>query len=174
MATVPPVHSADPQITPFTKFRELTEKIHVAMLTTRRSDGLLHSRPMGTRRIEADGGLCFFTADDSGKVREIYHDQMVNVGYADPAQQLYVSVAGKATLSHDRAQIRELWTPELKEWFPQGADDPAIALICVEIQAVDYWEGSTMVSLLKFSPTPMAYTPTELDSRKGANPPLPR
>lgn len=153
----------DPQIAPFSKFQELTADIHVAMLTTRRADGLLHSRPMGTRKIEADGALWFFTADDSGKVQEIYHDQMVNVSYASPGSQKYVSVAGKATLSHDRARIREMWTPALKAWFPDGPNDPDLALIRVDIQAIDYWEGNgKLVSLLKFAKSAVTSTPSKL------------
>lgn len=162
----------DPQIAPFSKFRELTDKIHVAMLTTRRVDGLLHSRPMGTRQIEADGVLWFFTADDSAKVREIYHDQMVNISYAKPGDQIYVSVAGKASVVHDRAKIQELWTPVLKAWFPNGANDPDLALLRVEIQAIDYWEGSgRIVSLLKFAKSAVTSTPSKLGEHGKIVPP---
>src|SRR6187551_160290 len=130
-----------PRIAPFAKFRELTAGSHVAMLTTHGADGLLHSRPMGARAIEPDGALWFFTADDSGKVQEIYHDQMVNVSYLKPGGQVYVSVAGKASLSHERERMRALWTPALKAWFPEGVDSPHLALLRVDIQAIDYWEG---------------------------------
>lgn len=153
----------DPQLAPFSKFRELTEDVHVAMLTTRRADGLLHSRPMGTRKIESDGILWFFTADDSEKVHEIYHDQQVNVAYSAPESQVYVSVSGKATLSRDRVMIRELWTPVLKAWFPDGAEDPQLALIRVDIQSIDYWEGNgKIVSLLKFAKSAVTGKPSKL------------
>jgi general stress protein 26 len=153
----------DPQIAPFSKFRDLTADIHVTMLTTRRADGLLHSRPMGTRAIESDGALWFFTADDSGKVNEIYHDQMVNVSYIKPGDQVYVSVAGKASLSRDRAKIRELWTPVLKTWFSEGVDDPNLALLRVDIVAIDYWEGpGKIVSLLKFAKSAVTGTPSKV------------
>lgn len=162
----------DPQIAPFSKFRELTADIHVAMLTTRRADGLLHSRPMGTRAIEADGALWFFTADDSGKVQEIYHDQMVNVSYARHDDQVYVSVAGKASISHDRDKIRELWTPVLKTWFPDGADDPNLALLRVDIQAIDYWEGAgKIVTLLKFAKSAVTGTPSKVGDYGSIVPP---
>lgn len=153
----------DPKIAPFSKFQDLTANIHVAMLTTRGTDGRLHSRPMGTRRIEEDGILWFFTADDSGKVREIYHDQMVNVSYANPDDQVFVSVSGKASLSHDRARIQELWTPALKAWFTEGPDDPNLALISVQIEAIDYWEGcGKIVSLLKFAKSATTGKPSKL------------
>lgn len=165
-------HTHDPQVAPFSKFRELTDGIHVAMLTTRRADGLLHSRPMGTRAIEHDGLLWFFTADDSGKVQEIYHDQMVNVSYLNTSGQRYVSVAGKASLSRDRAKIRELWTPALKAWFTEGVEDPNLALIRVEILAIDYWEGpGKIVTLLKFAKSAVTGKPSELGDHGTIVPP---
>jgi len=162
----------DPQIAPFSKFRDLTADIHVAMLTTRRADGLLHSRPMGTRAIEADGALWFFTADDSSKVQEIYHDQMVNVSYLKPGDQIYVSVAGKASLSRDRARIRELWTPALKAWFSAGPDDPSLALLRVDILAIDYWEGpGKFVTLLKFARSAVTGAPAKVGDHGAIVPP---
>jgi general stress protein 26 len=162
----------DPQIAPFSKFRDLTADIHVTMLTTRRADGLLHSRPMGTRAIEADGALWFFTADDSGKVQEIYHDQMVNVSYVKPGDQVYVSVAGKASLSRDRAKIRELWTPALKTWFSEGVEDPNLALLRVDILAIDYWEGpGKIVTLLKFAKSAITGTPSKVGDHGSIVPP---
>lgn len=147
----------------FAKFRELTANIPVAMLTTRRADGLLHSRPMGTREVESEGVLWFFTADDSAKVEEIYYDQTVNVSYADPAAQIYLSVAGKATISRDRERMRALWTPLLKTWFPQGVDDPKLALLRIDIQAIDYWEGDgKLVSLFKMAKSALTSTPSKL------------
>jgi general stress protein 26 len=161
-----------PRIAPFAKFRELTAGIHVAMLTTNGTDGLLHSRPMGTRAIEADGALWFFTADDSGKVQEIYHDQMVNVSYLNSKDQIYVSVAGKAWLSHDRAKMRELWTPALKAWFTEGVEDPNLALIRVEILAIDYWEGpGKIVTLLKFAKSAVTKTPSKIGEHGKIVPP---
>ena len=161
-----------PKIAPFAKFRDLTAGIHVAMLTTRRADGLLHSRPMGTREIDADGALWFFTADDSGKVQEIYHDQMVNVSYLNPGDQIYVSVAGKATISRDRAKMRELWTPVLKAWFSEGVEDPSLALIRVDIQAIDYWEGpGKIVTLLKFTKSALTGNPSNIGEHGKIVPP---
>lgn len=153
----------DPQIAPFSKFQQLTADIHVAMLTTRDAEGQLHSRPMGTRKVETDGALWFFTADDSGKVREIYHDQKVNVSYAEPKKQIYVSVSGQATLVRDREKIRELWTPILKTWFPDGPDSAHLALLRVDIQGIDYWEGpGKMITLLKFAKNAVSETPAKI------------
>jgi general stress protein 26 len=53
----------------------------------------------------------------------------MNSADADPDRQRYVSVAGRAWLLRDRAKIDELWSPLYKAWFPDGKDDPELALL---------------------------------------------
>lgn len=131
------------------KLRDLIKDVNVAMVVTVGSDGALHSRPMATREIEPDGTLWFFTADDSLKAQEIADEHQVNVVYAEPHQQKYVSVSGTATLVHDSEKIRQLWMPMVKAFFPRGADDPRLALLRIEIEAAEYWDapGNRMVQL---------------------------
>ena len=126
------------------KLGELIRDSKVAMLTTAAPDGQLHSRPMATQvpdSEEFDGTLWFFTRDDSPKVAEIQEDEHVNVSYADSSSQNYVSVAGRATLVHDRGKIDELWSPIHKAWFPDGKDDPHLALLRVDAESAEYWDS---------------------------------
>jgi general stress protein 26 len=76
--------------------RELIEGIRFAMFTTRSSDGALYSRPMTTQNADADDPdagerLWFFMARSSDSVRELSADPNVNVSYADPGKDAYVS-----------------------------------------------------------------------------------
>jgi general stress protein 26 len=146
------------------KLRTLIKDVRVAMLTTVDADGTLHSRPMATQSQEFDGTLWFFTRRDSGKVDEVEKDHQVNVSYASPSDQHYVSVTGTARLVTDRAKIDELWSPVLKAWFPQGKDDPAIGLLKVDVDHAEYWDSpsSTMVKIagfIKAITTGRTYTP---------------
>mgnify|MGYP002780759054 FL=1 len=112
------------------------------MLTSIDTDGGLHSRPMATNReIDADGTLWFFTKEDSHKIDEIQRDQHVNVSFAAPDQQTYVSMSGTAHLIRDREKIQELWRPELKAWFPNEIDEPGIALLKVSVEKAEYWDS---------------------------------
>lgn len=134
---------------------ELREKVHgirIAMLTTLDEEGSLHSRPMATQSTEIDGDLWFFTAADSPKAREVQSDQRVNLSYADPDSQRYVSISGTASVVRDRAKAEELWSPLLKAWFPKGIDDPNLALLRVSVEKAEYWDGpsSRMVQLAGF------------------------
>lgn len=134
------------------KLRELIKDIKYAMLTTTEDDGTLRSRPMATQQSEFDGDLWFFTSADAPKVHEVEHHQQVNVSYAEPDQQKYVSVSGTAQLVRDRSKIEELWNPLFKAWFTQGLDDPNLALLKVSVDKAEYWDSpsSKVVRLVGF------------------------
>ncbi|HEU4834142.1 MAG TPA: pyridoxamine 5'-phosphate oxidase family protein [Pyrinomonadaceae bacterium] len=135
------------------KLRELVKEIDFCMLTTVDEGGDLHSRPMSSNGdIDADGDIWFFTSASSHKVSEINKAPKVNVSFADPDKQRYISVSGTAQLVRDRAKIDELWRPEFKIWFPEGKDDPEIALLRVNLEKAEYWDSpsSTIGYALSF------------------------
>ena len=131
------------------KIRDLIKGIRFAMLTTVDTDGSLRSRPMATQEAEFDGELWFFTGASSPKVDEVERDHRVNVSYAAPDDNTYVSVSGTARLVRDKAKAKELWNPALKAWFPEGLDDPDLALLRVRVEKAEYWDSpsSKMVQL---------------------------
>ena len=142
----------------------LIDDIQMAMLTTVDDDGSLRSRPMATQQADPDGTLWFFTRAEAPKVDEVQKDQRVNVSYAEPKAQKYVSVSGTAELVRDPAKNKELWNPLLKAWFPKGLDDPELALLKVSVEKAEYWDShsSTMVHLigyLKAAATGQPYRP---------------
>jgi len=120
---------------------ELIKDVEVAMFTTRGVDGRLYSRPLGTQQVAFDGDLWFATAADSPKVAEIALDPRVNVAYASPSKNTYVSVAGVARIIDDRAKVEALWSPAMKLFFPGGPDDPSLRLIHVRAETAEYWDG---------------------------------
>jgi len=116
--------------------------VRFAMLTTVAQDGTIDSRPMATQKKEFAGVLWFLTARDSRKVDEVAADEHVALMYADPRNQSYVTVKGRANLSRDKAKIHELWNPMYKAWFPGGEDDPQIRVLRVDVDEAEYWEAS--------------------------------
>jgi general stress protein 26 len=124
-----------------TQLAALIKDVEVAMFTTTGVDGRLYSRPLGTQEVEFDGDLWFATSADSPKVAEIALNPRVNVAYASPSKNSYVSVAGTARIVADRAKIDELWSPAMKLFFPEGKDDPNLRLIHVEAESAEYWDG---------------------------------
>jgi general stress protein 26 len=137
---------------PITHLGELIQGIKVAMMTTIEADGSLRSRPMWTHNRDFDGELWFFTREHSAKVDEVEHDHHVNLSYAEPSKDRYVSVSGRCRLVLDKEKARELWNPTLKAWFPNGLEDPELALLCVKVEKAEYWDtpNGRMVQLLGF------------------------
>ena len=135
------------------KLRELVKDIDFCMLTTVDDTGDLHSRPMSSNGdIDHNGDIWFFTSASSHKVSEIEKLPKVNVSFADPANQHYISISGNAQLVRDRDKIEELWRPEFKMWFPKGKDDPDVALLRVSLKKAEYWDSpsSTVGFMLSF------------------------
>lgn len=124
---------------------DLIGAIQVAMMTTSGEDGALRSRPMATRQKDFKGTLWFFTHAPSGKTDEIAEDARVNLAYADPGADRYVSVSGRARVARDRALIERHWDDDLRTWFAGGKDDPEIALIAVHVDTVESWDRGVHV-----------------------------
>jgi general stress protein 26 len=102
--------------------------------------------------IDQNGDIWFFTSASSHKVSEIQKLPKVNLSFADPDNQQYISISGNAQLVRDRDKIEELWRPEFKMWFPEGKDDPDIALLRVSLKRAEYWDSpsSTVGFMLSF------------------------
>ena len=135
------------------KLAKLIKGIRVAMLTTVEADGCLRSRPMAMQDSAFDGTLWFFTRIDTAKVHEIERDRHVNLSFANPSDEVYVSVSGKARVVRDPAKAKELWNPINKAWFPQGLDDPNLGLVRVDVEKAEYWDSpsSAVVQLIGFA-----------------------
>lgn len=108
-----------------------------AIVTTHSADGSLYSRPLAVLSSDFAGTVWFFTADPSPKTEDIAHDPHVNVSYADGAS--HISLAGTATVTRDRALIDSFWNPWVEAWFPEGKDDPSVALLEIAVDSIEYW-----------------------------------
>lgn len=128
----------------YEKLVSMIKDIKFSMMTTVSEDGTIHSRPMGNLELNVknfDGTLWFFSRKDSMKNHDIETDQHVNLAYANPDKQHYVSILGKAFISTDKNKMKELWNPLLKAWFPEGLEDPEISLIGVRVESAEIWDA---------------------------------
>ena len=89
----------------------------------------------------------------NGPVDDIRNDASVNVVYADPGQDSYVSVSGNARVVDDLARKEQLWSKMNDAWFPRGPTDPDVALVEVQIIQAHYWDidDSKIVQLFKMA-----------------------
>jgi len=146
------------------KLGELIDGIEVAMLTTHAADGSMVSRPLQTLEFDSSGELVFFTAADSRKIEEMRANPDVNLAYANPGKQIYISVRGNATIDRDRATIDALWSAMQKIFFPQGKDDPNLVVLRVRVRDAAYWEsaGNFVARALDFAKGMLSKEPADL------------
>ena len=119
---------------------EKMRKLDICMLTTKTQGGLVTSRPMSNNgEVEYDGNSWFFTFEQSRTVKDIGENPEVNLNFNGP-KDLYISLTGKAKLVKDKAQLKEHWLDELKQWFPDGIETPGIRLIHVKADRIKFWQ----------------------------------
>lgn len=135
------------------KISELVKGVHICMLTTQSADGSMSSRPMAVQNTPFNGTLWFLTRAQSDKMGEIAAEHDVLLTFAEPKDSKYLVLKGRAEESRDRAKIEELWNPMYKAWFPNGPEDPEIAVLKVVVSEGDYWEASSsrMIMLARYA-----------------------
>ena len=123
--------------------------VKFGMFTVRDTDGSLTSRPLTCQQVDDEGNLWFFVSDTEQFTHDLADNPSVNVAFANVDDHVYVSVSGQAELTRDRAKAEALWNPMVGAWFPQGLDDPHLALLRVAMQGAEYWDtaSSKMVTL---------------------------
>ena len=120
----------------------LIKDVRVAMLTT--WDGhRLRSRPMHGFQDVFQGELYFYTRLESGKTREVVRYDQVNLAYAEPQRQVYVSVSGSAEVVVEPVLLKKYWNSAVAAWFPKGLEDPDLSLIKVSVEEAEYWDMTT-------------------------------
>jgi len=127
--------------------------IRFAMFTTIDEHGHLISRPMTNQDTDAEGNLWFFTSTDTELWDNIVANPQVNLSFAEPEDQVYVSISGTAERVVDRERIKAMWNPAVQAWYPHGPDDPHVMLVKVVSHSAEYWDSSAsgMVSLYKMA-----------------------
>lgn len=153
---------------------DLIKGIKFGMLTHRHRDGAMHGHPMTTQNQSIDHGktLYFFLSEKSGIPGRLREDSSVNIAYADPGADTYISVSGTAKISDDQATKERLWTSMAQAWFPGGVNDPDVALLMVEISEAEYWnvKDSKVTQLFKMATSAMSgQTPQHMGDHKKVN-----
>ncbi len=128
----------------------LMEKISFAMLTTWTGDKL-RARPMDARVRPKQGVIYCLTDARAGKDEEIAKYPKVMLAFADAGSMKFVSLAGHAEVSNDRAKIKELWEPTAKAFW-DSPDNPNIRLITITPDSAEFWDSpGTVISFAKMA-----------------------
>lgn len=125
------------------KFRDLVKDVNICMFTTINENHDMTSRPMLTSLVDDEGNVWFFTNEFSEKISEVSKDNVVHLIYSHPVKNIYADVKGTCSVIIDKKKMEELWDPTLKNWFPQGLEDPKICLVKVATETAYFWNHSS-------------------------------
>ncbi len=107
------------------------------MLLSHGKDSKIEGRPMALVKIDDDTTIYLVTGIDSKKVADIVREPRVSVSVQ--ARDGFVILDGEVLISQDRSLIDALWEDSWKVWFPDGAQDPTIAILIVTPNEGTYW-----------------------------------
>lgn len=152
-------------------FWPLISNLRYPVLTTRRTDGGLQSRPVPLQNRESDRSdfLWFFMPSDSPQVDDVQWDSSVSIVFADPHNAAYVAVFGSAAVVEDAPRKRLLWSAEAASGFT-GPDDPGLALVRVRIIQADHWkvESNSATPIFKLDNSVLSFKPAYDRGSNGA------
>ncbi|MES1255920.1 MAG: pyridoxamine 5'-phosphate oxidase family protein [Acidobacteriota bacterium] len=146
------------------KVRALLPKFHSAMMVTHAGTGDVHVRPLALQGDTSTFGgvLWFFTDVRSRKVQESSNRSPVSLTFQSDGDSAYLHLVGTATVTHDIPKMRELYSPLLRTWFPEGLDDPFLTLMKFEASGGAYWEspGGMLQVLASFAKASLTGKPS--------------
>lgn len=123
------------------KIKELVDKANTCFFCTKiMSNESFSTRPMSVQKTDEEGNLWFLSASDSNKNSEIAEDPYVQLLFQGSAYSDYLTLYGHATITKDKAVIKELWNPIMKTWFTEGQDDPRISVLKITPLKAYYWD----------------------------------
>lgn len=123
------------------KIKELVDNAESCFFCTTVATGESNgARPMSVQKMDANGNLWFLSANDSHKNKELASNPKVHLYFQGSKHSDFLHIYGMATISADKAKIKELWEPILKTWFTEGENDPRISVIKVVPTDGYYWD----------------------------------
>jgi general stress protein 26 len=126
--------------------------IGTCMMATTNAEGGIRARPMRGTIDEPASAIWFFTDRETDKDEDVTRDARACLTFADPHDQTYVSLSGRISLIHDRAQIEAHWNEGAEIYYPAGKDDNSVVLMKFTADSGEYWDApsSPIVMAIKF------------------------
>ena len=102
-----------------------------------------HSIPL-TAQLDKDAvdTLFFFIGKDN-RLAKGGHGM---AQYVSKGHDYFACLSGTAKLDNDPALIDKLWDKQVEAWFPEGKQDPNLALLRFDIDSAELWETDITVS----------------------------
>lgn len=122
------------------KMAAIIKSAETCFFCTKDQAGNEDTRPMSVLEVDPQGNLWFMSASDSHKNQELQSNAHVRLFFQGSPHSEFLHLEGQATVSRDKARIKQLWKFVLKTWFTEGEDDPRITVIKVAPSHGYYWD----------------------------------
>lgn len=100
-------------------------------------------RPM-TAQVDGDHGpIWFFAGRNSDFIRALGQSHRAIATFVSKSHDLFASVRGSLTLDNDRAVIDRFWNRYIAAYYPDGKDDPNLALVRLDAERAEIWESAS-------------------------------
>lgn len=132
--------------TPYELVTEIMKDTRIAVLTYVDDQDRLVSTPMGTQDFADPSTVWFITEVDSDKAVAIRERPQVNVSYSSKAG--WISLAGTARVTQDRAKLEELWDASASAFMKGGPDAPNAGLLEIHADTAEYWESPGKIAMV--------------------------
>jgi len=123
---------------------EKIEKVRYCWLLTAGDEGAGCTRPRPMGRVPRDADedrwtLRFITDGRSPKVADMRRDGNVSVIFQHDPDDVFVALAGKASLVEGKPEIRRRWTPAYDAFFPDGPDRSSAIFVTIDVARIELW-----------------------------------
>jgi len=152
------------------ELKALAERVkgsRTTMLTMCDAQGQLSSQPMTVVEMDGDGYL-WMLVNNGGQTARMAPEgrgmDTVNLAFSDESHSTFTSITARATLVHDQQHKKDLWSVMARPWFPQGVDDPNLAVLRLEPIKAEIWDGpgSTVLRMIAMAASVVAGKPLGL------------
>ena len=128
---------------------DIIEQAKVGMLTTRFGGGL-RARPLEPRPDRKEGVINFVVDVRGGKDDEIERSPEVCLVLIDQKDKAYLSISGRAAVSHDEAKAKAIWKKTDAVWWPDGPGDPNVRVLRLIPERAELWDGPSNSAVAAF------------------------
>jgi general stress protein 26 len=123
------------------KVYDIVKGFSTAMFVTLGTGGRPTARPMHMAHIDEEAARIWFFTSKGGSLVDELQKEAVTLLVFQNENSAYLSLRGRAKPTQGATKIKELWKEPYKVWFPEGPDDPNIALIAFDPSEAEYWDN---------------------------------
>lgn len=126
------------------------EKARYGMLGLVGRSPAQHFQPMAAFCEPEHGRIWFFTRTDTDLARATGQGGAAMFIVQAKDQGFQACVGGRLVQQLDTARMDRYWNPVVSAWYPEGKDDPRLALLRLDVRDAQVWLSETNPAAFAF------------------------